>query len=193
MNQFAAAQVGDLEKLREVLTANNVDNADSRGWTALHNAAWYGHVSCVKYFVEMHANVNARNEYGLTPLHWAAENGSLDVVRVLLDAGASIDTTSEDGWTPLRYAIYYKRIEIVRLLFDRGAKLSLVLLDDILLRIPHWVKTFHTMATCGRACVLIMGIHKYRRSNVTANNDNNVLKLIAKLIWSTRGNDFVWK
>jgi hypothetical protein len=36
MNQFEAAEMGDLQQLRVALTVNNVNAVDSDGWTALH-------------------------------------------------------------------------------------------------------------------------------------------------------------
>jgi hypothetical protein len=101
----------------------------------------------------------------------------------LLDAGALVDATTEFGSTPLYYAIYSKHVEIARLLIVQGgAKVSKLVLDKDVPAIPDWVTTFK----CQTAALVVIGIHKYHRSNVTGNNDINVLRLISKHIWSTR-------
>jgi ankyrin repeat protein len=47
---------------------------NENGWTALHIAALaeYGYVDCVKYCLEVHANVNVCDNSGVTPLHKAS-------------------------------------------------------------------------------------------------------------------------
>jgi hypothetical protein len=105
MNQFEAAQVGGLQQLRVALTVGNLNNGDEDGWTALHLAALNGHDECIKFCIEMDANVNARNNKGCTPLHLASVYywtcHPVHIVRVLLDAGALVDATDNMGSTPL--------------------------------------------------------------------------------------------
>jgi hypothetical protein len=197
MNQFEAAQVGVLQQLRVALTVGNVNDVDANGLTALHYAAWYGHDDCVKFCIEMGANVNARvnvrNNDGWTPLHVASLKGRVNVVRMLLDAGALVDATNKHGVTPLDRAVRYECVNVMQLLVDRGAKVSNVKLAAVrVLAIPDWVTTFiESRSKCRYASITIIGIHKYHRTTVTGNNDINVLRLIAKHIWSTRMDD-VW-
>jgi hypothetical protein len=194
MNQFAAAKMGDLPQLRVTLTADNVNVPQGGGWTALHWAARDGHDECVKYCIEMGANVNARSIGGYTPLHFALlyeRVTAVKVVRVLLDAGASVDMIDDDdGWTPLHRAICTNRVDVARMLIDRGAKLCNVLLDENVPKIPDWVTIFmESRAKCRCAAIVIVGIHEFRRTTVTGNNDINVFKLISKHIWSMRMDD----
>jgi ankyrin repeat protein len=229
--QFRAAWCGDLQQLRVALTVNNVNVVDvSYQSTALHYAAQYAHLDCVKYCIEMGADVNARNRVGSTPLHCALERGSVatvtdcvkyciemganvnastnfgytplyyaslrgfvDVVRVLLDAGAHVDVAEENGRTPLCGAIRMEHVDVARLLMDRGARVSNVKLDGLVPAIPDWVTTFiESRSNCRSAAIAIIGIHKYRRTTMTGNNDINVLRLISKHIWSMRM-DNVWE
>jgi ankyrin repeat protein len=134
--------------------------------------------------VEMGANVNARDGDGLTPLHFAS---SVGVVRILLDAGATVDAPENSGWTTLFLAIRYNFVDNARVLIDRGANVSNVKLDNDVPAIPDWVSTFvASRSNCRCVAIVIIGIHKYHRTHMTGNNDINVLKLIAKHIWSTR-------
>jgi hypothetical protein len=192
MDQFEAAREGDLQQLRVALTASNVNDIDGGGWTAFHWAAYDGSVDCLNYCIEMSANVSARTDEGWTPLHFASWNGHVNVVRVLLDAGVLVDVTDDYGWTPLYHALKYERVDVAQLLIDRGAKVSNVILDRDVPAIPDWVTAFvESRSNCRCAAIIIIGIHKYRRTTVTGNNDINVLRLVSKHIWSTRM-DNVW-
>jgi ankyrin repeat protein len=195
MNQFEAAQVGNMQQLRVALTVDNVNDADyDGGWTALHWAAYAynGHEECVKFCIEMGANVNARNENGWTPLHLASWQGNVNVVRVLLDAGAMVDVRENSGRTPLCDVIRSELVNVTKLLVDRGAMVSNVKLDERVPEIPDWVNSFIvSRSNCRCTTIVIIGMHKYRRTTVTGNNDINVLRLISKHIWSTRMDD-VW-
>jgi ankyrin repeat protein len=195
MDPLIAAHTGDLQKLRVALTVDNVNVATpygpSAGWTALHYATTSGSVDCINYCVQMGANVNARDIDGCTPLYYASFR-HLNVVRVLLDAGAMVDATDNDGWTPLHRAICNKGVDVMRLLIDRGSKVSNVKLDTRIPAIPDWVTIFvESRSKCGSVSIALIGIHKYRRTNVTGNNDINVIKLVSKHIWSMRMDD-VW-
>jgi ankyrin repeat protein len=190
MNQFKAALYGDLQQLRVALTVDNVNDVDVHGWTALH---FVGSVGCVNYCIEMGANVNARDIDGWTPLHHASLNGQIKVVRVLLEAGAIVDaTTNVTGfsWTPLYWAILNKHVDVARLLIDWGGNVSNVELDFGVPAIPDLIAAYaQSRSNCRTVSITIMGIHKYHRTTVTGNNDINVLRLISKLIWSTRKDD----
>jgi ankyrin repeat protein len=114
MDRFKAAQRGDLQELRVVLTIDNVNDALG-GRTALQWAAREGHNECVMYCIEMGANVSVRNNNGWTPLHYATAWAHVNIVRVLLDAGAMVDVASNIGWTPLYCAIRDKYVDASRL------------------------------------------------------------------------------
>jgi ankyrin repeat protein len=190
MDQFEAAGAGDSQQLRGLLTTHNVDDVGWAGYTALHYAASNGHVVCAKVCVEMGANVNARDDLGYTPLHVASEH--VEVASVLLDAGAIMDVTYDRGWTPLYHAFYVDQVDMARFLIDRGARISNVKLDKYFPAIPHWVNTYiASRSRCRTVSIIIIGIHKYHRTNITGNNDINVSQLISKHIWSTRMDD-VW-
>jgi ankyrin repeat protein len=188
MNRFNAAENGNLHVLRGLLTTNNVDDADGFGWTALSHAAGKGKMDCVRYCLEMGANVMARSANGWTPLHVASYFGSVDVVHVFLDAGATVDEKDNAGFSPLCCAIQSSEYACAKLLIDRGTKMSSIKVNNSFLRaIPDWVTAFvESRSNCRTAAIVMVGIHKYRRTTVSGNNDINVLRLIGKHIWSMR-------
>jgi ankyrin repeat protein len=126
MNQFEAAQDDDLQQLRVALTVDNVNNVHDSGWTALHYSTYRGTVECVKYCIEMGANVNARSDDRQTPLHLASFRWGdhVNVVRVLLAAGAMVDATNNDGDTPLHDVSSNGLVNVVRVLLDAGANVD---------------------------------------------------------------------
>jgi ankyrin repeat protein len=192
MDQFEAARAGDHQQLRHVLTAHNVDdNSPTYDCTALHYAASYEQVECVKVCMEMGANVNARTNGQQTPLHGVASmRGNVEIARMLLDEGAIVDAKNRYGITPLYSAIFNNHMDVARSLIDRGGKVSNVKLNVFLPAIPDWVTNYvASRSNCRIVSIVIIGIHKYRRTNLTGNNDINVLKLVAKHIWSSRMDD----
>jgi ankyrin repeat protein len=189
MDQFSAAQHGDLQSLRETVTRDNVNNEHGDS-TALHLAAHWGHTECTKYLLEMGANINARTIGGWVPLHDASEFGRVDVARVLLDAGADIEATGIDGWTPLYWSIIRKHRNVAQLLLDRGASVLNVLDKKIIPSFPSWIlQMVASRSRCRSVSITMIGIHTYHRTNVTGPNDFNVLRLVSKHIWSSRMDD----
>jgi ankyrin repeat protein len=183
MDKFDAVRDGDLQRLRVALTTDNVHDVDYNGWTVLHLATCTN-ADCVKHCIEMGANVSARAYAGCTPLHFASWRGHVDAVRVLLTTDAIVDATNDDGRTPLYYAIRHSHADVTRMLLEREAKVSNVKLDKEVPAIPNWVNTFiQSRSNCRCAAITIIAIHKFRRTTMTANNDTNVLRLIAMHIF----------
>jgi ankyrin repeat protein len=187
MNQFEAAGNGNIQQLRVLLTVDNVDDVFGSGWTALHYSTYESHYECVKHGIEMGANVNARDSTGWTPLYMASMGRNIDIVRALLDANAIVDAQTDFGATPLVIAIKNNSLSISKLLIDRGANASLT-------HIPfpecQWVDTFiESRSTCRSVAIIVIGMRKYHRTNITGNNDVNVLKLVSKHVWSSRMDD----
>uniref|UniRef100_A0A8C4ZA80 Ankyrin repeat and SOCS box containing 2a, tandem duplicate 2 n=1 Tax=Gadus morhua TaxID=8049 RepID=A0A8C4ZA80_GADMO len=130
-------------------TATNTD-----GWTALHEAAYFGvlgcvmiliesktsvlpinqtalllaayrgHVSCVEYLLEHGADPNICNKEREGPLFRACENKSLRMVELLLRCGASVNKTDNQGATPFHEAVRTDQLEVCEILFQAGAKIS---------------------------------------------------------------------
>jgi ankyrin repeat protein len=69
----------------------NVDRQSKDGNSALHNAAYEGHIEIAQLLLDRGANVAARNKVGWSPLSLAAVMGHLEMVNLLLAKGANVD------------------------------------------------------------------------------------------------------
>ena len=102
-----AARDGDVAEVRRLIASGaDLNGAEETVFdcTALHEAAYNGHVDCVRVLVEGGASVDKRDRFGLTPLHWAASRKHCEIVTYLLEKGASVNSMNSFGQTPLHYA-----------------------------------------------------------------------------------------
>jgi ankyrin repeat protein len=122
---FEAAAVGRVERVHELLLleAGFVDLWSPDGFTALHLAAFFGHVEIAAELLQRGADVNAvaRNQLSVQPINSAAAGDHTDVVRVLLDHGADPNAREAAGFAPIHAAAHNGNDELYELLVVRGA------------------------------------------------------------------------
>ncbi|XP_041714449.1 poly [ADP-ribose] polymerase tankyrase-2 isoform X2 [Coregonus clupeaformis] len=121
---FEACRNGDVERVRRLVTLENVNSRDTAGRksTPLHFAAGFGRRDVVDYLLQNGANVHARDEGGLVSLHNACSFGHAEVVNLLLHHGA--DANSRDNWnyTPLHEAAIKGKSDVCIVLLQHGAE-----------------------------------------------------------------------
>ncbi|XP_039990473.1 poly [ADP-ribose] polymerase tankyrase-2-like isoform X5 [Xiphias gladius] len=121
---FEACRCGDLERVRKLVMADNVNSRDTAGRksTPLHFAAGFGRKDVVDFLLQNGANVHARDDGGLISLHNACSFGHAEVVRLLLHHGA--DANARDNWnyTPLHEAAIKGKIDVCIVLLQHGAE-----------------------------------------------------------------------
>ena len=92
-NQFYYAQIGNLEKIKEILNTKKEENLLSKKdylkRTILYIAARNGYYDLVKYLIEIGADINEIQSTGSTPLHAASYFGHESVVKLLLENGSN--------------------------------------------------------------------------------------------------------
>ncbi|TNJ30758.1 Ankyrin repeat protein 2 [Giardia muris] len=116
-----AAWNGDLEGVKRNL--NQVGMKDENGWTALMEAAIWGHANCIPL---LEKEIGMQDNWGWTALMWAARNGETDCVRLLLSEAGKQTTKERDdfppGTTALMIAARENYPEIVQLLlpYEQG-------------------------------------------------------------------------
>jgi hypothetical protein len=195
VGQFVAAADGDAAFLRRCLNANNVNHVDWYGRTALYISARNGHVECLQVCLSLGGNAEVANLSGDVALHAAASNSHKPCVVLLLrQPHAHVDMGVK--YTALSYLVQrhldtFKpqspQLDVIRVLLQRGAQISRFPSDWTPL--PMWVQEEFSIASCYRIAVVVMAIHRHRRTRVTGSNGNDVMRLIGKHIWSTRSHD----
>ena len=100
------------------------DERDDSGMTALHLAAYHGHLEVVQVLLEFHAEVNIVDNRCRTALGYAAERGWTEIVKLLLQANA--DMRLERGGTTLELAALLGKADVVLLLLDSEAEITMV-------------------------------------------------------------------
>jgi len=111
----AAAEAGDLARLRQRLAAGTPVNArDARARTALLAATWADRIDAARLLIEGGADVNAKDELQDSPFLVAGAEGRLAILRLTLAAGADLRSTNRYGGTALIPAAHHGHVETVR-------------------------------------------------------------------------------
>lgn len=100
------AMHGSVEPARESAKNAQVQSSDpASGRTALHFAAFWGHVDMANYLAgELKLNPNAVDFSNDTPLHDAASHGHKKVAEILVASGSNIGARNREGLTPVQVA-----------------------------------------------------------------------------------------
>ena len=196
-NIILACKEGNLEKLKELITPENVnfvfDDCNHLWGTPLFLLTRLRHdekaISCVEFLLSMGANVNWSFHEGDTALFNTTVPG---VARLLIKAGSDINSKNSHGLTPLEDIyqrpdvdsdeIYYEQadFELAKCFIDLGAHIS----DN---ECPQWIKSLdRRRKLCKTMVITVLGIRRFRKSPVIGSNGRDVMGLIAKDIWSTR-------
>ncbi|PSN48739.1 hypothetical protein C0J52_08914 [Blattella germanica] len=135
-----AARMGDTFNVCKLLKQNRrIDIADNRGWNAIHEAAYGGHVDCLELLLEMGKEgqqyVNNKNMEGETPLSLACSNlNNPAILQLLLDNGANVNLGDNEQFTPLHKALMLASqdgsLKLVEELLKRGANPNLLATDN---------------------------------------------------------------
>ena len=95
------------------------------GFSALNEAAQYGHPEILHYLLQQGASPDAESTpNGGAPLLIAAMQGQLPCMQVLLNDGADINRPDADGKTALYWAAYDGSIAALELLLSRHANVQ---------------------------------------------------------------------
>ncbi|XP_078407420.1 ankyrin and armadillo repeat-containing protein [Cetorhinus maximus] len=119
-----AAKCGSLGVLT-CLLAMRADHTkvDKRGWTAMHFAAFYDNVSCIRAlyrkepkFLELETSA----EYHSTPLLLAAMAGAFDALQYLLSLGANLTKIDSERNNIVHLAALYSHTEILKYIIEKN-------------------------------------------------------------------------
>lgn len=117
---------GDLAKVNQLIKNGiDVNMLDLKnGYTALHYAAEYGHLTIAELLLANGADVHAKNNQGQTPLHCAIYSKSEEIISFLVSKGADINSKNNDGMTPLHEACKWNSASQVPALLVNGSDVN---------------------------------------------------------------------
>lgn len=127
-----AAHYGKSEMIDTLVTHKAALSAKTRTKeevTALHLAAYSGHLKSVKVLVNLGANIEDPSANGSTPLRLAVGRGNVLVTKFLLEKGADPNTKCKEAKTPLYDAVTRGQLHIAKLLLHHGANVTLPTVD----------------------------------------------------------------
>lgn len=107
------AQKGDLDLLKSAINKSNINIRDSKGYTPLMFAAYYGHHECVSYLIEHGADINSVDHLGNSILMAVSYKGYLEIVKMLISADVDLEYRNYKGQSALDFAKIFGRLEIV--------------------------------------------------------------------------------
>jgi len=101
-----------------------LDQCNQVGCTPLYQAAQHGHVECVKTFVSLGANIDARTRTGATPLYIASDRGNLELVDLLLAKGCDKNPRTVAQMTPLLVAAFNGHKHVIQRLIENNVDIE---------------------------------------------------------------------
>lgn len=88
--------------------------------TALHAAAYSGHLGIVQALLEAGYGVDVKDSQKSTSLGKACWKGRLEVAKLLLQHGADVESIDRWGWTPLHLASWNGHLDVSKHLLEVG-------------------------------------------------------------------------
>ena len=132
---YNGGHTGDIEHIKSSLDGGaDVDEQDSNGITALHNASCHSREhTIVDLLISAGADVNIQDKERSTALHASTFYGHEGIVKSLLDAHANVNIQDRHGVTPLHNAIRNECFDnvddqydnIIKLLIDKNSDVNI--------------------------------------------------------------------
>lgn len=140
----------------------------------------------LQYLLDQGATLDAPKASGYySPLQQAICYGKVKVLRALLNIGVGVNVYVYNC-TSLELALKRNLAAIAKILLDAGANLGLV--NRCAVTIPEWVHRFVKHREYVRQTTLIvLGLKRARSRSLGCVNGKDVLCVIARCVWETRG------
>lgn len=113
-------------KAIELISYDDLNMKDEKGWTILHYAAKENNYQIVDMLIEAGLDVNVRTNSNSTPMLIAAHHGHLEFLTKLIFYKANPNLSKIGGLTPLMFATKHNHIYCVELLLKNGADVNLM-------------------------------------------------------------------
>ena len=119
------AMHGSVDRMKVLLKhANPLATEATSGRTALHKAAFWGHIETINWLIgDVRLPLNSLDYNGDTALHDAARFGHLDVCHALLKAGADPTIVNKKGLDVVGLALKQNKYEVAKAVLTYQSKL----------------------------------------------------------------------
>jgi len=119
------AMHGSVDRMKALLKdANPFAEEATSGRTALHKAAFWGHIETINWLVQsVRLPINKTDYNGDTALHDAARFGHLDVCKALLLGGADPTIVNKKGFNVVDVALKQNKYEVAQVVLAHQSKL----------------------------------------------------------------------
>ena len=97
---------------------------DSRGFSALHDAAQTGQVDVCEYLLQQGADVDVQTNKGTSSMHLAAKCNHADVIKLLYQHGANVELRNKFNNTPLHTAALNGAHDALKTLIELGSDVN---------------------------------------------------------------------
>lgn len=187
----------DINSAKKLVTAKNVRARNPAGWGIVVHVCWFGPdtdegLDLLHYVLNLGASLDLKAEgKRWSPLHSAAWHGKPKLARELVRLGLPVDIKNTNSETPLCLALANNQNIVAKVLLDCGANLELIRKDEPFFKkeIPLWFNTFVlTRNERRQASIAILGLLRCN-SEVLKPNGKDILQIIAKSVWGTRGHE----
>jgi uncharacterized protein len=123
MNAFQLIRLGQVERLEERLSDNQLFSMNEEGQNLLHEAVAYNQIKIGEILIREGIEINHRDKSGSTPLHYAAIHRNPAFAKLLLENGADPNLIDEHGNGPLWAAVFNAKgsYSVVEMLLNAGA------------------------------------------------------------------------
>ncbi|XP_059479839.1 transient receptor potential cation channel subfamily A member 1 [Neocloeon triangulifer] len=110
-----AAESGNVEEFSRLFFTdpNRINVRDSKGRTAIHQAAARNQVPILQFILTNHSDLNMIDTSGNTPLHLAVENTALEAVDFLLTNGADASILNLKNQAPIHLATVLNLVTVL--------------------------------------------------------------------------------
>eukprot|EP00300_Choanocystis_sp_HF-7_P002268 c11750_g1_i2.p1 GENE.c11750_g1_i2~~c11750_g1_i2.p1 ORF type:complete len:192 (+),score=17.43 c11750_g1_i2:142-717(+) len=120
------------------------------GWTALHDAAWYGSCEIVNSLLSHGADVNALNHGSYTPLMYAIYRNNIEVADVLLAANPNLMACNMKRQTAYSMAVAFGRQKIASTIYEVYSTLIRQNISKSSIFFCHMLSAFWTFQSIDR-------------------------------------------
>jgi len=162
-------------------------------------------IKLIKRLLEWKVDINGQNVSGETPLYLAIIKKDIAIIPYLLENGANrtikITALGERGTASATSLVGFfecktEEIPMTKLFMLNGAKIDEFFEDAPeahakFPRNPVAVKFYESILRARQISLILLGLHRFKRSPLFAIGGRDCISLIAKMIYSTRG-DFLW-